>query len=217
MRQPGAPPASRDAYHHPQSPPSQTPSRLHHVQTSPTHPHFPSHSHQHHPASPSRAAALPPISTALYAHESSAPKYYDPPTDGDRRLSQSAPRYDAHYPPQVRCHPHLHPPPSPVTVHLPQKYACRDVELTTAFDRLGTPTPTRTAARRRAPSPTRTARPSRAPSPINRRRIARRPTAAPRPAWRPCRTRPCRPTCTRRSTAEPCSRHRPLTTSGGLR
>jgi DNA helicase INO80 len=113
-RRPGEAPPSRDAYH-PQSPSAQTPSRLHHpLQSSPTQSHHSQYtSHQHPPTSSSRGTALPPISTALYARDTtSANTYYDPTSDGDRRLSQPATRYEGHYPQQVcRHHPHLFPSP----------------------------------------------------------------------------------------------------------
>ena len=61
--------------------------------------------HQHHRPPPSPTSTeLPPISTALYARDTS--RYYDPTSDnGDRRVARDPARYDPQYPPQVRPRP----------------------------------------------------------------------------------------------------------------
>ncbi|OAL51043.1 hypothetical protein IQ07DRAFT_586619 [Pyrenochaeta sp. DS3sAY3a] len=84
------------------------------------------HAHQHHrqPSSP-RSTALPPISTALYARDTS--RYYDPTSDnGERALGRETARYDNHYPPQTRdpnAYPEARPPQSPFDKPYPSPVA----------------------------------------------------------------------------------------------
>lgn len=117
---PGEPPA----YHRPPSPTTQTPFSTGPSHTSPTtpappplhHPNFSPHHHHRAPAEPP-TTELPPLSTALFGANNTAPKYYDPTSDhGDRGLAQPQTRYESHYPSQVhprflflsQTHPFVH-------------------------------------------------------------------------------------------------------------
>src|SRR3954468_24804545 len=95
-------PGDVPAYHHPQSPQTPFTNRPH---NSLHHTNF----NNHNPVPPTSPGTteLPPISTALYSQRDS--RFYDPTSDhGDRSVGRGTPRYDGHYPAQVRIPSILH-------------------------------------------------------------------------------------------------------------
>ena len=137
-RMPGEQPAYNAAHSPTQTPFSYSPTNRAHTSNPPTPAPLPlHHTNFNHtrpqPTSPS-TSGLPPIASALYSRETVGSKYYDPTSDhGDRTVGRSTPRYDGHYPSQVR-----HP-----TFFFPHDLVCfrgRDNALTFCIYRLETPT-----------------------------------------------------------------------------